>query len=134
MKDQTRRQIEEVVDDTRQQLLGHVRDQGRIAVVKAPPGSGKTHLLMQCVQAAKKKRVAIATQTRSQADDICRRLTQDFKLAPIRFAAASTAHCNVPYQVVTEKKDLPHDACIVVATSAKWGMLQGIQEFDILFV
>jgi len=134
MKDQTRRQIEGVVDETRQQLLAHVRDEGRLAIVKAPPGSGKTHLLMQCVQAAKKKRVAIATQTRSQADDICRRLVQDFKIDPIRFAAASSVHRDLPYEIITNKKDLPDDACVVVGTSAKWGMLDGVQEFDVLFV
>ena len=41
MKDQTRRQIEEVVDDTRQQLLAHVRDEGRIAVVKGAAWLGE---------------------------------------------------------------------------------------------
>ena len=70
MKRETRRQIQAVVEDTQRQLTSYVLDGGRIAVVKAPPGSGKTYLLMRVVQAAKKMRVAVATQTRSQADDI----------------------------------------------------------------
>ena len=74
-------------------LLRHVRDEERLAVVQAPPGSGKTHLLLQAVREEfrRKRRVVIATQTRSQADDICRRLARDFQLPAIRFVAQSGA-------------------------------------------
>ena len=134
MKHSTRRQIESVVDDTHRQLTTYVLDGGRIAVVKAPPGSGKTYLLMKVVQAAKKMRVAIATQTRSQADDICHRLVSQFKITPIRFAAASSARVTRDYPVVTDKNDLPKGPCVVVATSAKWGMIAAPQPFDVMFV
>ncbi len=134
MKHSTRKQIESVVDDTHRQLTTYVMDGGRIAVVKAPPGSGKTHLLMKVVQAAKKMRVAIATQTRSQADDICHRLVSQFKITPIRFAAASSARVARDYPVVTDKQDLPKGPCVVVATSAKWGMIAAPQPFDVMFI
>lgn len=130
----TRKQIEAVVADTHKQLIDYVVDGGRIAVVKAPPGSGKTYLLMKVVQAAKKMRIAIATQTRSQADDICRRLMKDFNITPIRFAAASSARHSPPYPVVTDKNELPKGPCVVVGTSAKWGMIAAPQPFDVLFV
>src|SRR5262245_11177098 len=66
-----RREIEDRVRSTTDELLKHVRDEERLAVVQAPPGSGKTYLLLQAVTEAykRKQRVAIATQTRSQADD-----------------------------------------------------------------
>ena len=134
MKSSTRRQIEAVVAETHKQLITYVLDGGRIAVVKAPPGSGKTYLLMKVVQAAKKMRVAIATQTRSQADDICHRLLTQFKIKPIRFAAASSARVDRGYDVVTDKKELPNGPCVVVGTSAKWGMISDPQPFDVLFV
>ena len=135
MKASTRKQIQAVVEDTNRQLIEYVIDGGRIAVVKAPPGSGKTYLLMKAVQAAKKMRVAIATQTRSQADDICRRLVSQFKITPIRFSAASSARDTAEYPIVTDKKELPTKACIVVATSAKWGMIkQPDPAFDVMFV
>lgn len=132
----SRKEIERYVSDKTDQLIAHVRDGGRLAVVKAPPGSGKTHLLMMAVKAAikEKQRIAVATQTRAQADDICQRLQADFKLSPIRFAAASSTPPANGIQVVTEKKNLPSGTCVVVATTAKWGMLQGVEEFDVLFV
>jgi hypothetical protein len=92
---------------------------------------------MQAVRAASKERqrIAIATQTRSQADDICRRLMQDFNITPVRFAAASSARVKTPYPVVTDKGELPDSRpCVVVATSAKWGMISLAHPFDVLFV
>lgn len=133
MKTSTRRQIQELVEASQRQLIEYVLEGGRIAVIKAPPGSGKTYLLMKVVQAAKKMRVAIATQTRAQSDDICRRLMADFKITPIRFAASGSAGAS-PCPVVTDKKELPHGPCVVVATSAKWGMIDLHDEFDVLFV
>lgn len=135
MKAVTRKQIESVVESTNRQLIDYVIEGGRIAVVKAPPGSGKTYLLMKVVKAAKKMRVAIATQTRSQADDICRRLMVDFNVTPIRFSAASSARDTADYPIVTDKNELPKKPCVVVATSAKWGMInQPDPVFDVMFV
>ena len=102
-----------------------MRDEERLAVVQAPPGSGKTHLLLRAVEEAfgRKQRVAIATQTRSQADDICRRLVQDFGLPPFGSWRRVASRPNVPdgIQVLSDKKQLPTGPCIVVATTAKWG-------------
>ena len=131
------RELEEYVKDATRQLVDYVCGDGRLAVVKAPPGSGKTYLLLTAAKAAFKKgqRVAIATQTRSQADDICRRFVEDFNVKPIRFAAAgSTAEAGLPYSIISDKKELPTGRCIVVGTSAKWGMLGDLAEFNVMFV
>src|SRR5262245_50100640 len=104
------RKIEAEVEATSELLLRHVRDEERLAVVQAPPGSGKTHLLLRAVEEAfkRKQRVAIATQTRSQADDICRRLVEEFQLPAIRFAKAGAVP-NVPanVRILSDKKQLP---------------------------
>jgi hypothetical protein len=130
--------IEAEVARATDQLIRHVRNEDRLAVVQAPPGSGKTRLLLQAVAEGykRKQRVAIATQTRSQADDICRRLVADFSLPGIRFVAKNGVSPNVPsgIQVLSDKNALPSDRCIVVATTAKWGTIELAHPFDMLVV
>jgi hypothetical protein len=132
------RAIEEQVAEASEKLLRHVREEERLAVVQAPPGSGKTHLLLQAVREAfcRKQRVAIATQTRSQADDICRRLVRDFELSAIRFVAQGGVSPAVPpgIQILSDKKQLPTGPCIAVATTAKWGLIELDHPFDVVVI
>ena len=124
----------------RKRLLDHVKDEERLAVVKAPPGSGKTHLLLAAVELAHKRgqRVAVGTQTNSQADDICRRLARDHQDTPaVRFS--STGYDVPPFgpsiSVATSFGQLPHGPAVVVATTAKYGFIREVPEpFDVLFV
>ena len=122
------------------ELLEHVSDRGRLAIVQAPPGSGKTWLLLKAVDAAYKAgfRVAIATQTNSQADDICRRLVRDYKgLCATRFAGSSSAPVDFESDRIaweTDGKHLPAGRCIVIGTAAKWGLVTVHVPFDVLFV
>jgi hypothetical protein len=131
------RAIKEKVDETTELLVRHVRDEARLAVVQAPPGSGKTYLLLQAAKAAyaKHQRVAIATQTRSQADDICRRFSE-MGVPCIRFVAQDGLATPQPpgVQAIAKHKDLPEDRCIVVGTTAKWGLIELKLPFDVLFV
>ena len=118
------------------ELTGHVLDRGRLAIVKAPPGSGKTHLLLQVISAAYKSglRVAIASQTNSQADDICERLLRDHRSVPaIRFLS----NAGVTRSAVTIARktgDLPTGKCVVVGTAAKWGLVNIDHPFDVLLI
>ena len=59
--------------EVRADLLRFLSEGGELAVIQAPPGSGKTHLLLQAVAwaATQGMRVAVATQTNTQANDIC---------------------------------------------------------------
>ena len=132
------RELEARIDAARAQIVRHIRDEERLAVVQAPPGSGKTHLLLSAVEEAfgRKQRVAVATQTRSQADDICRRLVNNFGLTAIRFVAQRAVSPDLPseVQVVSDKRQLPPDRCIVVATTAKWGLIELKHPFDVILV
>ena len=112
-----------------------------VAVVKAPPGSGKTHLLVGLVIHAMDKgmRVAVATQTNSQADEICRRLNL-LKKKHYRLLSSQQNFGNEDTSLntmVVQKVDQVLDRkCIVVSTASKWawsGTGAGA-EFSILFI
>ncbi len=122
------------------ELLELVRGEGtKLAVVKAPPGSGKTSVLVnlaaECFRM--KMRVAIGAQTNSQADDICRRLSQDRKVRPYRFASADYDQNLVAdfAEIVTAANSIPmQEAVIVGGTIAKWGFATIDDPFDFLVI
>jgi hypothetical protein len=132
-------EVQRMAKAVERELCGHVLDRGRLAVVQAPPGSGKTTLLLKAVQAATRGRlrIAVATQTNSQADDICIRLARDYpSLRAIRFAGSGTPAVDLGRTIAWETVtgNLPTGPCIVVGTSAKWGMVDIARPFDVVFV
>jgi hypothetical protein len=121
------------------QLREFVGGSAGLAVVKAPPGSGKTFLLLQLVERAHElgQRVAIATQTNSQADDICQRLARDYPAIPVvRFVGKGMFATDLGGSVrfISKTKELPAGNAAIVATTAKWGMVNLSEPFDLLFV
>ncbi|OFW60370.1 MAG: hypothetical protein A2133_07270 [Actinobacteria bacterium RBG_16_64_13] len=136
----TRREIEQKSAKVREALFEHISEGGRLVVVKAPPGSGKTHLLLESVAHARSKRklrAAIACQTNTQADDICKRLARDYPdVEVVRFAAGGSSPVDFGSNIIWETKtdDLPLGPCVVVSTSAKWGLVNIRTPFDVLFV
>ena len=134
-----RQSLRNKIEQVDQELLGHVAEGGSVAVVKAPPGSGKTYLLLRAVAHARsqEQRVAIATQTNAQAKDVCLRLTRDYpSVQCVRFARSSADPEDLGPSVewVTDTKDLPIGPCVVVGNSAKWGLVNLTQPFDVLFI
>lgn len=131
--------IETKVAVIEREVREYVADRGRLAVIQAPPGSGKTWLLLKTVAAAFAlgRRVAIATQTNAQANDICQRFARDYsKLRVIRFASARGAQMELGDSIEweTETNALPSTKCIVVATTAKWSLINMHDPFDLVFV
>lgn len=124
-----------VVACTTERLLGGEP----LQLVKAPPGAGKTHLLLQLLAAgyASRMRLAVATFTNAQADDICRRIARDHPGVPVaRFLSkdALDPELGGDVTVIRETKELPAGPCIVVASTAKWGFTRGDEPFDVLLV
>lgn len=133
------REIEARAELVRKELLEYLDQGGSLAVVQAPPGSGKTHLLLEVVAHAVRQglRVAVATQTNAQADDICKRLDRDHpKTLAIRFTGLGYAPQDFPEGVLvaSDKHELPLRRCVVVGTAAKWGLIDLEDSFDLLIV
>lgn len=109
-------------------LTEYVSGGGRLAIVKAPPGSGKTHTLIEVLSAlaGEGMRIAVAAQTNSQADDICRRFARDHpEVAVARFASAGArTPGDFPSSVLwlADKSALPTGASVTIATTAKWAL------------
>lgn len=139
INDDSKREINRKVAEVERALFDHIDAGGRLAIVKAPPGSGKTHLLIRAVVHARRRklRVAVACQTNAQADAVCQRLADDYSDIPIiRFAGGGTDERPLGRSVawVTSSHDLPTGACVAVGTTAKWGLVEIHDAFDILFV
>lgn len=126
------------VEQLHEALIDHVDKERELAIVKAPPGSGKTYQLLEVAKHARKRhrlRVAVATQTNSQADDICRRLSRD-TVPSIRFASGAYRFADLGPTVTWKTKagELPSGPCIVVGTAAKWGLITLDEPLDICLV
>lgn len=135
----TRAEIDAESLSVEERLKGYVSNGEKLIVVKAPPGSGKTYLLLRGLQHTVDHdlRVAIGAQTNSQADDICARIARNYPdILVYRFAAARAAPKDLGSTVlwVTDKGDIPPGPVVVVSTVAKWSLTQIADTYDILFV
>jgi hypothetical protein len=137
---QTNAAIDDEYVDLRERLAEHLVDSGRLAVVKAPPGSGKTYTLIEVLVALVEEgwRIAVAAQTNSQADDICKRLASDHpEVATARFASGgSQPPLGFPGAVpwISDKAELAAGAGVTIATTAKWSLTDINVPYDLLAV
>lgn len=120
-------------------VLSDIESRRPLVVLKAPPGSGKTHVLVRAAALAHHRglRVAVATQTNSQADDLCRRLGREFPgTGAHRFSSSGhdPGDLGDAVTIIHAARELPAGACVVVATTAKWASTKDVPEFDTLLV
>jgi hypothetical protein len=120
-------------------VLMHVERRDPLLVLKAPPGSGKTHTTIQALALAayRRQRAAVATPTNAQADDLCRRLALEFPRVPvIRYASASKAEVALGPSVrwMRAAKEVPEGPAIVVGTASKWAASTVDEPYDFLFL
>jgi hypothetical protein len=127
-------------DTLRTELTAYLAAGGQLAVVKAPPGSGKTHTLIEVLAALVQqgRRIAVAAQTNSQADDICRRFATSHATCPVaRFSSSALrAPEDFPSRVrwVTKTADLSTGPGVTVATTAKWSLTDIATSYDLLAI
>ena len=120
-------------------ILGHVDNREPLLVLKAPPGSGKTHVILRAVALAahRRQRVAVATQTNAQADDLCRRLALELPHTPaFRFAPANRTPVDLGRTITWARsgKEVPSGPAVVVATASKWATTPVEEAYDVLFI
>lgn len=127
-------------DTLRRELVAYLRAGGRLAVVKAPPGSGKTFTLIEVLAALVDAgaRIAVAAQTNSQTDDICERLARDHhEVNTTRFASkGSKPPAGFPSAVqwISARADLPTSPGVTVGTTAKWSLTDVEHPYDLLAI
>jgi hypothetical protein len=111
-----------------------------ICVVMAPPGSGKTQLLVNDVPNWVKREspVLVTALTNEQVDDICRRLGEDNpRLQIVRFTSSGyeppgSFPSNV--SVCRNKNDFPNHYGVMVATVSKLALSKAPRIFEVMFV
>jgi len=133
-------EIDQQYDDLRNGLIASLLSDGKLAVVQAPPGSGKTFMLLAVVAALVEggKRVALAAQTNRQADDIAHRWANDYKelVAERLGSSTSQAPAGFPTSVAwrTTPADLSTGPGLFVSTTSKWTTVKDIEPFALLAV
>ncbi len=119
-----------------------------IAIVKAPPGSGKTYTLVESLDSAiaKRLRILVAAQTNNQVDEICLRIAERYPVRAgerrvIRFSssgyevpAGTGEEFDQKVEIVESKGALPDGPCVVVSTVAKLALTDFANSFDLLYV
>jgi hypothetical protein len=120
-------------------LLAHVEQRQSLLILKAPPGSGKTHVTLRAVALAahRRQRVAVATPTNAQSDDFCKRMAAEFPRVPvIRYASGKRTEIPLGASVTWARaaKELPVGPVVVVGTTSKWATSPVDDPYDFLFV
>lgn len=125
-------------DEVLSTLLSRVDRKDPLVILRAPPGSGKTYSLTYALAlcALRGRRIAVATFTNAQSDELAARLASSFsKVSVVRWCSSS--HMpelgDAPVTVARGGSDLPDGPCVIVATSAKWAT-SDTPLFDALFV
>ena len=132
--------LDEMYKSLEKNLVIELLSDRKLALVQAPPGSGKTHMLLtvvaQLVQAG--KCVALAAQTNRQADDIAHRWSKDYSNLPaIRLGSkGSVAPTDFPSTIYweTDAKSLGREPGLYISTTAKWTTVRDPEPFDLLAV
>jgi len=141
-----------VADQVIDELKDFILDGPNIAIVKAPPGSGKTYTLVESLDVAVRSgmRVMVAAQTNNQVDEICERIAERYPTPAVlerrvvRFSSGSYvtpsgtnadgATFTDLVDVISTKADLPDGACVIVSTVSKLALSEFEHPFDLLYV
>lgn len=134
--------LQKAGDELHDALVSGFLSARRLAVVKAPPGSGKTFMLLRIIGSLVSDgwRVAIATQTNTQADDLIRQAVSHDVLRHHSISRLAASGSNAPESFPKEANwlqkpsDVPQVPGLTVATAAKWATARDTQGFDLFAV
>ena len=137
----SRKVIDQEYADLENSLKKWGKGPGKLAVIKAPPGSGKTHTLLAVIShwvQVDRMRIAIGTQTNAQALDVANRFAKDYPKTKVTLWLKSSGsdpdglHPNV--RIVRKADEVPDDPCVVIATVSKYGYAKTHLPFDVLAI
>ena len=132
--------LDEMYKSLEKNLVNELLADRKLALVQAPPGSGKTHMLLTVVAQLVKagKCVALAAQTNRQADDIAHRWSKDYSNLPATRlgSKSSIAPADFPPTInwETDSKNLGREPGLYISTTAKWTTVRDPEPFDLLAV
>lgn len=134
--------LQKAGDELHDALVAGFLSEKRLAVVKAPPGSGKTFMLLRIIGSLVSDgwRVAIATQTNTQADDLIRQAVRHDVLKHHSISRLAASGSNAPESFpkdaiwLQKPSDVPQVPGLTVATAAKWATARDTQGFDLFAV
>lgn len=132
--------LDRMYDTLHTQLVSELLNGRQLALVQAPPGSGKTHMLLSVVAELVKanKCVALAAQTNRQADDIAVRWSKDHPELPATRLGSKTSvpPADFPGSLIweTDVNNLGRNPRLYISTTAKWTTLREPEPFDYLAV
>lgn len=129
-------------DNLHTALVEQLSDSKHLAVVEAPPGSGKTYMLLRLLSSFRGRgwRIAVAAQTNKQADDIAKQLAGFSEFSGgtvVRFTSKGYAP-SIPLpesvRLIEQTAELPFGPQVIISTSAKWALVSNFEPFDLLAV
>jgi hypothetical protein len=137
----TETNLDQQYKDLEVALINWGKGSGKLSVVKAPPGSGKTYTLLQVISHwvdAERMRVAVGTQTNAQALDVANRFAEDHPEIPVtlwlKSSGAEPAGLNPRVRMVRKADEVPDHPCVVIATISKYGYATTHNPFDVLAI
>lgn len=139
----TRQQhIIEKSDNLHASLVGRLSEDKHLAIIEAPPGSGKTYMLLRLLSSFSELgwRIAVAAQTNKQADDITRQLAlfKEYGGAQVTRFISNSYVPSIDFpdsvRIVEKTSELPVGPQVIVSTSAKWALVSNFEAFDLLAV
>lgn len=133
--------LEEQATGLRGQIVSALTTDKDLAIIKAPPGSGKTYNLLQITAeliSSKSWKVAVAAQTNNQANDLVDEFTRMFPALMVTRVGASGSNPPEGFHSdalwVTSTSGIPDGPGLVIATSSKWASSNSAPIFDLLAV
>lgn len=134
----TNPEIDDQYTQLREDLLDYLVGGGNLAVIKAPPGSGKTYTLVDVLASlvAEGQSIALGCQTNSQSDDVSNRLAQR-GVTTVRFKSETytvPTDLDPSVLVVSKTNALPGGPGVVVGTVAKWSVTNVTTPYDLFAV
>ena len=133
--------LDQQYEDLETSLKDWGNSSGKLAVIKAPPGSGKTHTLLSVIShwvSTERMRIAVGTQTSAQALDVANRFAQDHPAVPIflwlKSSGSDPEDAHPRIRIIRRPDELSDYPCVVVATVSKFGYATTHQPFDVLAI